>query len=293
MKVFLGAGFQAPEHLLAVAREADAHGFDGVALPDHLASPAAVDTDYPGTDDGSVPWKLDVTPWPEPLVALSAVAACTRLELMTHVYILPLHQPLVVAKSVGTLGALFPGRFHFGVGVGWMAEEFALVGEDFHTRGQRADEAIRILREVWSETPASFTGRHYRFDPIDMAPAPAVLPNILVGGHSDAAVRRAARLGDGYIAMPATFDEYRDRILPQLSDALAEQGRQRADFHVNAILTEPVDVGLLRAMTDLGVTSIQVHPFDREAALGAPLEEKLVALRFFADNVLKDFASGA
>ncbi|WP_197281042.1 TIGR03619 family F420-dependent LLM class oxidoreductase [Microbacterium sp. No. 7] len=289
MRIFLGAGFQPAEHLLEVARAADGHGFDGLALPDHLASPAVVDTDYPGTADGSVPWKIDVTPWPEPLVALSAVAACTRLELMTHVYILPLHHPLFVAKSVGTLGSLFPGRFHFGVGVGWMAEEFALVGEEFRTRGRRTDEAIEILRTVWTRKPASYNGRRYAFDPIDMAPTPPVPPSILVGGHSDAAYARAARLGDGYIAMPATLAQYRDEILPRVRAALAEHGRSLEGFHVNAILSEPADVAALAELAALGVASVQVHPFDRQAAMEAPLDEKVAAIGAFARDVLEPF----
>lgn len=289
MKIFLGGGFQPTEHLLPVARQADESGFDGFALPDHLASPAVVDTEYPGTDDGSVPWKIDVTPWPDALIALTAVAAQTRLDLMTHVYILPLRHPLTVAKSVGTLATLFPGRFHFGIGVGWMAEEFSLLGEDFRTRGRRANEMIEILRTVWTLKPASHRGEQYAFEPIDMAPVPPVPPTILVGGSSDAAIERAARIGDGFVAMPATLEEYRDGILPRIQASLDAQDRSSAGFHVNATLSEPIDALLLSELQALGVSSVQVHPFDRQVALEGTVEEKLAAVRSFGDTVLAQF----
>ncbi|HXP54014.1 MAG TPA: TIGR03619 family F420-dependent LLM class oxidoreductase [Streptosporangiaceae bacterium] len=285
-QLFLGAGFQPPGHLLPVAALADETGFDGVALPDHVANPVRIDTHYPGTADGSTPWELDSTPWPDPWVGLTAVAAATRrLHVMTHIMVLPMRNVFLTAKMVGTVAAMFPGRVHLGVGVGWMPEEFALLDSDFHTRGARTEEMVAVLRALWGEQPASFSGKHHSFESVAMFPVPSVPVPIYGSGSSEAALDRAARVMDGFVAMPCSVDEIENDLMPALRARLGRYGRSISDFHVNVI---PAQVGPddLRRLADLGVTSVQVHPFARDQALHAPLPDKLDAVRRWADRVL-------
>jgi probable F420-dependent oxidoreductase len=283
---YLGAGFQPAAHLLPVAQAAQAAGFDGLAVPDHVAYPATIDTAYPGTDDGQVPWKLDETPWIDPLVAVSVIAAVTDLRLMTHILVLPLRSPVLMAKTAGSIAALFPGRFDLGVGVGWLPDEFALTQTEFRTRGRRTDEAIEVLRALWGAQPASHDGPHYGFAGIGMFPVPETPPPLLVGGSSETALDRAARLGDGYVAMPATVEEYGATIVPAMHHALQRHGRSPEGFHVNVVpsdVTCPEDLVRLHQM---GVTSVQLHPFDRDTAVHGSLERKLDAIGTYAEKVL-------
>src|SRR5690606_37457413 len=135
------------------------------------------------------------TPLLDPLLVLMQVAArTTRIRLGTNVYILPLRHPIAVARMVTTLDVLSGGRVSFGVGLGWLAEEFAAVGIDFATRAGRTREAVQALRALWTEEAPSFAGRYVRFDPVRFEPKPVQRPHppILFGGESEAALRRAA-----------------------------------------------------------------------------------------------------
>ena len=204
---------------------------------------------------------------------------------MTHIMVLPMRNVFLTAKMVGTVAAMFPGRVHLGVGVGWMPEEFALLDSDFHTRGARTEEMVAVLRALWGEQPASFSGKHHSFESVAMFPVPSVPVPIYGSGSSEAALDRAARVMDGFVAMPCSVDEIENDLMPALRARLGRYGRSISDFHVNVI---PAQVGPddLRRLADLGVTSVQVHPFARDQALHAPLPDKLDAVRRWADRVL-------
>src|ERR1700760_3565301 len=208
-----------------------------------------------------------------------------RLHVMTHIMVLPMRNVFLTAKMVGTVAAMFPGRVHLGVGVGWMPEEFALLDSDFHTRGARTEEMVAVLRALWGEQPASFSGKHHSFESVAMFPVPSVPVPIYGSGSSEAALDRAARVMDGFVAMPCSVDEIENDLMPALRARLGRYGRSISDFHVNVI---PAQVGPddLRRLADLGVTSVQVHPFARDQALHAPLPDKLDAVRRWADRVL-------
>ena len=284
--LYLGAGFQPAGHILDVARTAEECGFDGLALPDHVGYPVTLESQYPGTESGEVPWSVDETPWTDPWVALSAVAAVTdRLRLMTHIYVLPLRDPVLVAKTVGSAAAMFPGRMELGIGVGWNAEEFALVGADFGNRGARTDESIDVLRALWGPQPASYAGSHYSFSDVAMFPAPSSPVPILVGGSSPAAMERAVRTGDGFVAMPTTVAEL-EWLVGQLRAGLARHGRSPDDFHINTVPKDVDSPDALGRLDDLGVTSVQVHPFTRDQAIHGSLGEKLDAIRVWADRMI-------
>lgn len=226
----------APDHLLALAPVAEAAGFDSVAVPDSVFYPQSVSADYPYSPDGSRFWAPD-TPFTDPLVAIPAMAAVTsRLRFVTNVVKAPLRHPLLLAKQVASVAALFEGRLTLGVGSSWIPEEFEWLGLSMRTRGRRLDESIDLLRLVcggggpqWVE----FHGRHLDAGPFMISPAPKQPVPIIVGGHSEPALRRAAERGDGWISVQATTDELRP-VLAELA-RLREQAEVTRPFEVNVL----------------------------------------------------------
>jgi len=182
-----------------LGRLAEAAGFDSVIAIDHVVLPAEYATRYPYSADGRMP-AAATEPYPDPLIWLSFLAAATtRLRLLTGVVILPQREPLALAKQVATLDAMSGGRFELGIGVGWLKEEFEAIGVPFERRGKRSDEYIAAMRALWAPGTASYAGEFVNFPAVHSNPKPAQarLP-IIVGGHSEAAARRAGRLGDGF-----------------------------------------------------------------------------------------------
>ena len=181
-----------------LARLAEAAGFDSVFAVDHVALPERYESTYPYAPGGRLPG-TQFTAMPDPLIWMAfAAAATTRLRLMTGVIILPLRNPLVLAKQVATLDHMSGGRIELGIGVGWLREEFEALGVPFAERGRRADEYVGAMRALWREDGASFAGRFVSFEGVTCDPKPlARAVPIIVGGHSEAAARRAGRLGDG------------------------------------------------------------------------------------------------
>ncbi len=224
-----------PEALTAVAARAEAAGFTSVWATDHVALPLRSASRYPYTTDGAPPWAPTI-PYLDALTALGWAGAVTRrVRLGTSILILPLRPPLLVAKTVATLDHLSGGRVILGVGAGWLAEEFALLGQPFRDRGRRTVEAIRVLRACWSGDPVQFHGRFYDLPPFAMAPKPAQgarLP-ILGGGESDAALRRVAEACDGWHPLGLTPDEVKAR-LGRLAEFAARAGRSMADLVLTA-----------------------------------------------------------
>jgi probable F420-dependent oxidoreductase len=278
--------FSEPEQLLDIARGAEDAGFDGVLLSDHLFFPGNLTSRYPYAPDGR-PGFDGATPFPEPWTAIAAMAAVTRrLRFGTMVYILPLRNPLEVAKTVGTAAVLSGGRVALGCGAGWIAEEFHALGVDFATRGRRFDEAIEVLRTVWRGDMVEHHGRYFDHGPLRMSPAPAAPIPIWVGGTSDAALRRAARLGDGWIGTGQHPDE-----LPQLLGRLRAQrekaGRARGRFDVIVPLVVPPEPGLLRRLeAEHGVTATTAWPFSYTIGPGSSAAQKRDAMRRYADEVI-------
>jgi probable F420-dependent oxidoreductase len=212
--------------MVAFARHADEVGFESLYVVEHAAVGVGYETRYPYSGSGRMPLPEDC-PIPDPLDLLAFLAAhTTRLVLGTGVLVLPLHQPVVLAKRLATLDVVSSGRVRLGVGVGWMREEVESAGVDFATRGRRTDEAIEALRVLFTADEASFEGEFFQFGPIVTRPRP-VQPGgvpIHVGGHSPAAARRAGRLGDGYHPLGLDGDTLRDR-LAQMRTAARAAGR--------------------------------------------------------------------
>ena len=185
--------------LTEAAAACEAAGADSLWLSDRVVAVAAPAASYPFSDDGSVPWTVD-TPFVDSVVAMALVAAAThRAEIGTGVMVLPLRSPLVLAKQIASIDASSGGRLVLGVGTGWMAEEFDLLGVPFAERGPRTDEAVTVLRACWRDEPAAVAGRYYRVPAgLGTRPVPAHRIPILAGGMTPAALRRAGRLDGWY-----------------------------------------------------------------------------------------------
>ena len=187
------------ENIVATARLAAELGYHSLWLTDHVVLPERVDAYYPYRSHGRWDYPPD-TSWLDPLLSLAwAGAAAPRLKLATSVLVLPIRNPVLLAKQVASLDYLSGGRLILGVGAGWMEEEFDIIGERFDNRGARAVEMVKLMRRYWSGESVEFEGRHYQSAPARMYPRPVQtqIP-ILWGGHTDAALRRVARLGDGW-----------------------------------------------------------------------------------------------
>jgi probable F420-dependent oxidoreductase len=188
-----------PDALTTLVQRGEALGFHSVAVADHIVLPVTSTSRYPYTTDGAHPSEGDAL---EQLALAAFVAARTqRLRLVTSVLILPHRNPVVTAKTLATIDLLSGGRLTVGVGVGWLREEFeALHAPPFDRRGVVSDEFIRILKTLWTTAPANFAGEFYSFDQVWCLPRPVQRPHppIWIGGHSLAALRRAARHGDGW-----------------------------------------------------------------------------------------------
>src|SRR5207253_9928983 len=188
-----------PEALETLVTRGESLGFSSVMIADHIVFPTKVDSKYPYTADGRFPGQGDAL---EQLALMAFVAAKTsRLRLVSSVMILPYRNPVFTAKALATIDVLSHGRVTVGVGVGWLREEFeALDAPDFDRRGAVSDEYLRIFKTLWTQNPASFRGEFYRFENLKCLPQPVQKPHppIWIGGHSRAALRRAARHGDGW-----------------------------------------------------------------------------------------------
>lgn len=277
-----------PHHYVPMAQAAEANGFHSIAVPDSVFYAENVSGDYPFTGDGQRWWKPE-TPFVDPFVAIPAMAAVTeRITFFTNVLKLPIRNPLLVAKQVSSIAAMSGDRFRLGVGLSWMPEEFAWTGTEMKTRGARMDEALDVIRAVcpgggpaWAE----HHGPHYDFDKLMVSPAPEQPVKVLVGGHSDAAMRRAAR-HDGWISANCTEAELRE-LLERLRAHLDEAGKSPGpSFEVNALAVDVLDVDGFRRLGELGVTECQVVPWYYYGGDPDDLGTQVDSLARFADEVL-------
>lgn len=250
--VWLTAG---PDQMVDFARQAENIGCESVWCPEHLIWPAKLRSRYPYHATGAPPVPTDVHLY-DPWVLLAAVASATRtIKLGTSVYVLPLRHPLVTARAVATLDVLSRGRTILGAGLGWMAEEYEASGIDFRSRASRCDEIVPLLRALWSQETTEHHGRHFDIPPVHLEPKPpqgAALP-IVFGGVSDPALRRAARLGDGWLG---TWDdaEGTTELLRRLHTFLLENGRDPLTFEITVMVApEDATVEHLQRLRGLGV----------------------------------------
>jgi probable F420-dependent oxidoreductase len=262
-----------PDQLVPLARLAEEAGFAGIALADHVAFPIGFASIHPS---GRRPFD-EYTTFLDPMTAAAtALAATTRLRVMSYVYIVTMRDPFTTAKQVATLAVLSHDRFAFGVGAGWLLEEIALLGHDPATRGARMDEELAIMRALLRDGEVEHHGRHYDVPATAMRPVPRTPPPIWVGGRSDVALRRAAR-HDGWLGMGYQHED----LVGILARLHAERERARADEGVardHQTLVIPLGEPTPdhhRELADLGITATVSMAW----ASGAPGTESFAAKR--------------
>jgi probable F420-dependent oxidoreductase len=289
MKFWVALSFSDPTHLVDLARKAEEVGLHGVFLADHLVYPEQLGSQYPYAPAGP-PFPPD-TPFPEPWCTSSAMAAVTRtLRFSVAVHILPLHDPLEVAKSTSTAAVLSGGRLALGAGVGWMKEEFDIQRIDFASRGRRTDEMIEVLRKLWTGRPVEHRGEFFRFPAVRMSPAaPGPIP-IWIGGASRPALRRAALLGDGWIGHGHSYDEA-GGLLDELARLRAGAGCSGLPFEGIVPLAEPLERERLAKLAARGMTAGLVIPPVLGLGVAAPtLAQELGYLERIGEEVVRRFA---
>lgn len=286
MKLWQSLAFVEPDQVVELARCAEECGFYGVLLSDHLVFPATLGSKYPYSPTGR-PMFDGTVPFPDPWVTIAAMAqVTTRLRFATLVYVLPLRDPFDVAKAVGTAALLSKDRVTLGAGAGWMREEYDAVGIDFATRGRRFDEMIEVMRALWTGRMVEHHGKIFDFAAMQMSPAPATAPPIYIGGVSDAALRRAARLGDGWMGSGNVPDEV-PGVLARLRALRRECGRENDPFTAIVPLKARLDLDLLKRLEqEHGLTETVSYPFQYALGPTSTLAAKRDFLRRTADELV-------
>jgi probable F420-dependent oxidoreductase len=275
------------DQLTELAKTAEAVGFDSIALPDSIFYMEKQSADYPYTADGSRMWNED-TPWADPLIVAGAMGAVTsKLRFYTNVMKLGSRNPLLLARQVGSVANLTKNRFGFGVGIGWAPEEFEWCGVPYAKRGKRVDEMIEVIKLVLAGGMVEFHGEFYDFDRLQMSPAPTEPVPFYVGGHTDVALKRAARVGDGWTSAMLTCDQLAE-IIGRLKKLLAENGRADDPFEFQAVCVDKFSVDGHRELAKVGVTDNIVIPWIFEGlGFDAPLDKKQDAMKRFADIYIR------
>ncbi len=265
--MYANAGpFAFPQLTAHLAQTAERVGIESLWTVEHVVIPVGYASTYPYDPSGKIP-APDQMPIPDPLVWLAYVAAVTKtIRLATGIVILPQRHPLYVAKEVATLDVLSGGRVIFGIGVGWLQEEFDALGIPFAERAARTAEMVRAIRSLWKDEAAPFHGKFHRWEKLESHPKPVQKPGvpIVVGGHTELAARRAARYGDGFF--PGVADEEKlIWLLDVMRDECRRLGRDPATIEVTSGRAVPDAEGVKR-LRDLGVSRFMVPPpaFDAE-----------------------------
>ncbi|MCV7196413.1 LLM class flavin-dependent oxidoreductase [Mycobacterium angelicum] len=275
-----------PAFYLPLAKAAEAAGYHSMTIADSLAYPFESDSKYPYTPDGNREF-LDGKEIVETFVLTAALGAVTTtLRFNFFVLKLPVRPPALVAKQVGSLAALIGNRVGLGVGTSPWPEDYELMSIPFAKRGKRIDECIEIVQGLTTGEYFEFHGEFYDIPKTKMSPAPTQPIPILVGGHADAALRRAARL-DGWMHGGGSDPEELDRLIKRVKQFRAEEGK--ADpFEIHVISMDSYTVDGIKRLEDNGVTDVIVGfrwPYIKGPDT-EPLERKIRNLEKYADKVM-------
>lgn len=276
-----------PSFYVPLARAAEEAGFDSMIVPDSICYPEHSDSVYPYTPDGGREF-LEDKAFLEPFALIPALGAVTeRLRFTTFVLKLPIRHPVLVAKQVGSVAFLTDNRLVLGVGTSPWPEDYAVCDVPWERRGRRMDESIDVLRGLLTGEFFEFHGEIYDLQSVKMTPAPSAPLPILIGGHGEAALRRAARTGDGWMhggGDPAELPG----LLARLAELRREHARDSEPFEIHAISMDAYTPDGVRRLEDLGITDAIVG-FRWPYHVGPdpePLQPKLDAIARFADDVI-------
>ncbi len=287
MKFWQAVTWAETDQLIDIARCAEDFGFHGLMSGDHAVYPESIAPDYPYSDTGMPPMQPD-DEYPDQTAIFSAMAAVTTtLNFTCGVYVLPLRNPHEVARAGATMSVLSGNRFVLGVGVGWMKEEFDIYGVDFHQRGKITDEMIAVLQTLWQGGMVEYHGEYFDFPRVQLSPCPETPPPIYIGGSSQAALRRAARVGDGYIGAGTAPEEVAP-LLQRLQRLREEYGRDALPFEAMLGVAAEPSYDLYAGLAEQGLESTVAPPF--QYMLGkkqSKLDEKKRAMEGYAESIVR------
>lgn len=251
----------------AIAEAAEALGFAGIALSDHVALPKEQQSRHPML---GIPYDPAIPNIEAMTTAATMAAVTSKLKFMTYAYVMGMRDPFTVAKQTAALADLSGGRFALGITPGWNADEIALLGHDPATRGKRFVESIDVMKGLWGNALFSYEGAHYHFKDVGIAPRPEIAPEIFIGGNSPVAIKRAAN-NAGWIGMNHSVEELRPLLgkLDELSDG-------RAAKYV--IAAEALSDEYLATLEGMGVKGVVLMPWSMMVPASEPLDEKIRAM---------------
>lgn len=274
-----------PDFYLPLAKAAETAGYDSITIADSLAYPKESDSTYPYTADGSREF-LEDKAFVETFVLIAAMGAVTStLRFTPFVLKLPVRPPALVAKQASSLAWLTNNRLALGVGISPWPEDFELMGVPFAKRGKRMNECMDILRGLTTGDYFEFHGEFYDIAATKMCPVPSEPIPLLVGGHSEAALRRAVIRGDGW--MHAGGDDL-DELLDKLTKIRAAEGKADDPFEIHVISADAYTPDGVKRLEDKGVTDVIVG-FRLPYIVGPdtePLDRKVEHLEKFAERVI-------
>jgi probable F420-dependent oxidoreductase len=288
MRIAFAEAMIDPSQYVPLAQAAEELGFDAFVIPDSIAYPEHSDSKYPYTTDGNREFLKDA-PFIDPFVLATALSAVTkRLRFHTFVLKLAVRHPVLVAKQAMSVAVMSGNRFSLGVGVSPWPEDFDITGVPWAGRGARMNEMMEIVRGLMRGEYFAYEGKIFALQSIKLSPAPSEPVPILVGGHSDAALKRAVNLGDGW--MHAGGDETKlQGMLDKLQLLRREAGKQNERFEIHVASVHGFTADGLRRLEDMGVTDAIVGfrlPYIKDVM---PLQNKIDMMRMYADNVLAKF----
>jgi probable F420-dependent oxidoreductase len=276
------------DQLVEIARFAEELGFHGLMGGDHAVYPESIAPDYPYSADGMPPME-PTDEYPDTTAIFAAMAAVTtRLRFTCGVYVLPLRNPHEVARATATLAVLSDNRFVLGIGIGWMKEEFDIYGVDFRRRGKITDETIEVLHKLWSGEMVEHHGEHFDFPRVILSPAPTTPPPIYVGGSSEVALKRTARIGDGYIGagtLPADVAP----LLTRLQELRCEYGRDNEPFEAMLGISAEPSRALYEDLAADGLDSTVAPPFAFALGKRSSLDDKKRLMERYANDIMRYF----
>lgn len=285
MQFWQAVPFTHPDEMLELVPVIEEAGFEGILLADHVFAPESYDSRYPYDASGEPPFN-ERTPFPEVFATICALSmVTTRLRFMPNVYVLPMRHPIEVAKGLSTAAVFSKNRVVFGIGAGWLQEEFEGLDKPFDARGRRMDEQIPIVQKLLAGEVVSASGEFYKFAPLRMNPIPTKPVPFWIGGMNAAALRRAAQFGNGWTGAGTSFEET-VAILTELQRLRKQFGRDREPFDCLIPLTEQLPPDKMKKLFELGFTGTVSWPLSFQMAPGATLQQKKDKIRELGEKLI-------
>ena len=280
-----------------LAQAAERHGFDTYLVPDSICYPRHSDAKYPYTASGDRDF-LDGCPFIDPLIQIAAMGAVTeRIEFLTFVIKAPVRNPVLLAKQATSTAVMTNNRLLLGIGLSPWPEDYQVCNQPWKRRGARLDEMIEIMRGLDSGAYFGYEGEFYQLPEIKLCPVPSQQTPILVGGHSDAALRRAARLSDGWVHAGAGGRDDTlelEKIIKRLHELRREYSVEERPFRIFALSALAYTPEGLSRLESMGVTDVGVAFRDPYAGADTqPLSEKLALMQQYAEGVMKPWLATA